>query len=505
MVRRLSLLVVPAALFGATSAHAFETEVYAESAAQGYAVTSPWGAPSVARRRFLQTLGLGVYDLQGDYVPGGPQIFVKLRVRLDADFGIADDELVYDPSSRRFVPNLYRAPVDLMYGYVEGRNLARGWLGFRLGRQYVTDALGWWAFDGGLVRLTTPVFFAIDVYGGLEERGGLPLSTPRFEQNGIWRGDRTGFDPSFYPQFQKASIAPAWGVALESAGVNWVHGRLDYRKVWNTGESVVTMVPDPLTGTYAKVDETRVSSERLGYAFDASAAKLGGVKGGIVYDFYDAWVTSYYGSLDWYATPDVTVGVDYDYFKPTFDADSIFNFFAHEPMRTVTGRGAWTVSRRFDVAASGGVRRFYTEGDPASYDPITNRDTTQTALTDVLGNAAVRYRWPSGDAGLRGMWETGDRGHREGADLYGEQRFLGGRYLVEGRTSLYDFEDSLRDDPTNDRSGRGGSVTSFSYVVGGGFRPAKAANVLVEWQHDMNRIVGQRYRVLAVLDVLVTR
>ena len=58
---------------------------------------------------------------------------------------IADLILALDPlnaqTAARFVPALKPAPVDLMYGYLEGRRYARGMLGFKLGRQYVVDPL----------------------------------------------------------------------------------------------------------------------------------------------------------------------------------------------------------------------------------------------------------------------------------------------------------------------------------------------------------------------------
>src|SRR5690606_5423191 len=101
------------------------------------------------------TLGLAVFDIEGDDRPFAPDYSVRLRMRVDADFGIEDAEHRYDPASTGlFVPGLAPAPVDLMYGYVEGNHLADGWFGFRLGRQYVTDSLGWWSFDGAMLRLT---------------------------------------------------------------------------------------------------------------------------------------------------------------------------------------------------------------------------------------------------------------------------------------------------------------------------------------------------------------
>ena len=164
------------------------------------------------------------------------------------------------------------------------------------------------------------------------------LATPRFEQNGVWRGDRAGFAPTVYPQFGQDHWAPAYGAALESTGVTWIHGRLDYRKVQNQGTSVVSPFPNPVTGIYDVFSGTRTSSERIGYAMDVSAMKLGGAKVGLVYDLFNNGFANYYGNVDAYLGQRLQVGVDYDYFRPTFDGDSIFNYFNHSPLTTITGR-----------------------------------------------------------------------------------------------------------------------------------------------------------------------
>jgi hypothetical protein len=469
----------------ARDALALDAEVDATTAAQAYAFSSPLSSLIIKRRRAVQTLALGLYHLGGDAEPGAADFSARFRMRVDADFGIDPAETAYSVTSGRFVPGLAAEPIDLMYGYVEGRNLARGLFAFRVGRQHLVDSLGFWSFDGGLVRLTTPVFFSVEGYGGLEQRGGLPLSTPRFEQNGMWRGDRTGFESGTYPQFIKAAVAPAYGIALESAGISFLHTRFDYRKVENRGDAVVALFPDPMTGGYATTNQTRVSSERLGYAVDTSLRGIGGAKGGLVYDLLGGLYSSLYGGIDCYPTERLTVGADYDYFRPTFDGDSIFNVFASGPMQTVTARTAWD-GGDFDAAISGGTRMFYVEGDPAK----------PARLSDWLGNASGRYRWSTGAAGVSALLERGDRGRREGGDIRGEKYFMGGRWLAEARTSLYDFRDELRPD-------RG--ATSFAYVLGGGFRPNDTARLRLEWEHDVNRLVGQRYRILALLDLTVAK
>src|SRR5271166_2181893 len=293
LVRRVAsvaALVVFAGLAVEPSALASDAEVTSDTSTQFYDVRSPTGQTVLTRRRLTSTLGVGEYNLF-DAPPGNPKAGVvdfRARLRYDADYGVSSAESTVPTSSDgygSFVPGSAQSGVDLMYAYVEGRRFFDGLLGFKLGRQYQTDVLGWWSFDGGEVSVTTPAYIKAEVYAGLEQRGGLPLSTSRFESDGIWRGDRSKFDPSAYPMLQPAAIAPAIGAGLESTGVTWLHSRLSYRRVYNTGGSNVTEFASGLNAP-ASYTGMRTSSDRLGYAFDTSASKVGGLKGGIIYDLY---------------------------------------------------------------------------------------------------------------------------------------------------------------------------------------------------------------------------
>jgi hypothetical protein len=497
-------------LLSPREALAVDAEVTATTAAQAYSLRSPYGDPVLFRRRFTQTLGLGLFNVAGDGAPGSAEISVKLRMRFDGDFGVEPSETGFNrnDASSRFVPGLGAAPLDLMYGYVEGRNLFGGWFGFRLGRQYMVDALGWWSFDGALVRVQAP-YVRVEGYGGFEQRGGLPLSLGRFERGGVLRGDRGAGSPlegssDIYPMFQQAHLAPAWGVALESAGPHWIHARLDYRKVWNTGEIVTSPYADA-SGSLRTMSEARTSSERVGYAIDGTFGEYGAGKGGVVYDLYNQLFGSYYATLDGFITQRVTVSAEYDYFKPTFDGDSIWNWFSHSPITTATGRVAVNATDSLELAGSGGVRLWQTDDDPAAPTPaptpalneLTGTDpaaATGTRQTDVLANTYGRYRWETGKASLRGVLQTGDRGRREGVDLAGEQDFRGRKYAALVRGSLFDWRDELRPDR---------SATSVGYVIGGAWRPAELAEIMLEFEHNMNRLVGQRYRLLAVVNLRV--
>ncbi|MEJ1960379.1 MAG: hypothetical protein WDO56_02015 [Gammaproteobacteria bacterium] len=228
------------------------------------------------------------------------------------------------------MPGLVQAPVDIMYAYLDGQRYWGGYLGFRLGRQYVVDNLGFWSFDGADVLLTTPAYIAIEAYAGFEQRGGLPmLSTSRFEAGGVSRGERSGLGFGQAPSFlQESKLAPAYGFAIESSGVHFLHSRFTYRKVINRDAVLVSPFLDNGGGlTYALGDRT--SSERLGYSLRADKSDLGAVMGSVVYDLYIQRVSQYNAGLDFYASDRIVFGTNLDYFLPTFDGDSIFNWFAH--------------------------------------------------------------------------------------------------------------------------------------------------------------------------------
>jgi hypothetical protein len=123
-----------------------------------------------------------------------------------------------------------------------------------------------------------------------------------------------------------------------------------------------------------------------------------------------------------------------------------------------------------------------------------NRPTETTV--DAYANLNGRYRFGSGDLALKGMLETGVRGNREGVDVSGEKRWDGGRYMTGARASVYGWDDPTRPDR---------DAVSFAYVLAAGFRPAQVSNMRVEFEHDMNRLVGMRYRVMGVLNLRVLK
>jgi hypothetical protein len=509
LLRYLALGVVATSLATLVprTAAALEPEITSDTAAQFYDVRSPTGETVIARRRLTTTLGVSVYDLYD--TPGnptGPTLTFRARMRYDADYGGSGAET--DPTSfGSVVPGFDRGPIDLMYGYVEGRRFLDGWLGFKVGRQYVVDALGWWSFDGGQVKVTTPYYFAAELYGGLEQRGGMPLSTPRYEREGIWRGDRTGYDPSLYPSFQPNDIAPAYGAALESAGFNWLHSRLTYRRVNNTGASNVSQFANGLRQPVS-YSGSRTSQERIGWAADGTLPDIGGVKAGLAYDLYNARFANVFASVDAYVSRKLTLSLDYDYYVPTFDADSIWNFFLAMPMNDLGLRASWDATDHMAFSAGARARAFavQTENEDVGHVPgssatspngISEGNYFPKSSLDMMGggNLAARWHFGEGALGARGNADFARNGERLGIDFFGE-RTLETRFVLSARAGVWQWDDKLR----NDRD-----AVSFQYVVGGGYKLFPRSLVFVDFEHDINRIAGQRFRGMLWLSVAVTK
>jgi hypothetical protein len=494
-VERVAWLCVIAAALSTRRAGATDGEVTSDAVAQMYDVRSPTGEIVLERRRLDTTLGINAYDLT-HAVPGdatAPVVSLRARLRYGADFGLG--YATFDPSQTNdFVPGRQAGAVDVMFAYLEGRRLLGGPLGFRLGRQYITDVLGWWSFDGLELDATAPILLRVQVYGGLEQRGGLALGTSRFESDGVWRGSRDGLPIGLYSSFQSASPAPAIGVAVESAGLPWLHGRLTARHVYNTGASdVAAFGAGPSMAT--TVDGMRTSSDRVGGSLNATWTNVGAAQGGFVYDVYLGQVTHIYGALEGRPHPRLNVGVDYDYYVPSFDADSIWNFFAAEPRNDVGIRADATPNEHLSLAGSAQLRVLSVPAlQPGLGDAYERAGAAPTNghPFDEQVSASVRWRGGATSAGLRSAGDFGAEGDRVGGDVDAERVFES-RYIVRGRLGLWHWDDRLR--PTR-------SAASLGCVAGLGYKFAPRSQGMVEWEQDMNRLVGQRFRL--VLSVTVT-
>jgi hypothetical protein len=263
---------------------------------------------------------------------------------------------------------------------------------------------------------------------------------------------------------------------------------------------------------------TRISQERLGYALSANHPKIGGVQAGLTYDFYANRFPTLYASAEVYAGQKVSLGLDYDFYQPAFDGDSIWNFFASQPTHYMGLRGNVEIDDHWSAAASAFGRAF-TQATSPQYDTTTPgaagvggvvpSGTPQCAsnfygaecypTSSVVfmggGSGQVRYKTSNTHLGLRSNMQFGDGGRRAGGDVFGERTWYT-HYVASGRVGMWEWKDDLRPDR---------EATNFQYVLGLGYRFFNRSYAGVEWQHDINRLVGQRFRLMFNLTLAVLR
>jgi hypothetical protein len=282
------------------------------------------------------------------------------------------------------------------------------------------------------------------------------------------------------------------------------------------------------------VSGLRISSDRIGYALSAFLAESAALRGGFVYDLYSAGLTRAYGNIDVHAGKHTTLGIDGEYLWPSFDADSIFNWFTHDPSASALARASTRPIDKLQLSAQAGTKLWLTEGDPASFavaqcaaagyvtaeqlqrcsafgiDSSNWAATENKAYTfareqanrtidispDLLANFGAAYAWLTGTVDLRAMLQTGfgavshNRGRRVGATVSAQQAIKPGVFWLGGRVSSYNWHDPARPDR---------DATSFGYVIAPEVQPVQFGKLRVEWEHDTNRLVGQRFRLLGII------
>ena len=282
--RRIGLVTFSVGLSWVSPGNAYEANVDGQSVLQLYTVQGLYGSPSVSRQRLTHTLGLDVVDLAGSAWNNEPWVNVRIRMRMDGDYGINPAE--EDPSnSDYFVPGLKTSPVDVMYAYIEGGGWLRNTVGFRLGRQLFFDELGWWSLDGAKLMFMPGRLFELAGYAGFEQRGGVPLlSTGRYEAGGVFRGNREGLGATQWPSYlQSTSLAPAVGGSLALLAVPHLRVRIDYRRVWQRDQVITSPFLDA-NGQLATVSMSRVSTERAGASVGYDFGQVASSDGAMVYE-----------------------------------------------------------------------------------------------------------------------------------------------------------------------------------------------------------------------------
>jgi len=481
------LRLVPAGVFlmGAPG-WAYEARVDGRAMLQLYSIQGLYGAPILNRQRLTYTLGADVVNLAGSAQYNEPWVSVRFRLRLDSDYGISPAE--QDPANTDyFVPGLKTAPFDIQYAYVEGGGWLRNTTGFRLGRQLFFDELGWWALDGMRVSFAPGQLFELAAYSGFEQRGGLPLmSTGRYEAGGVFRGSREGLSASQWPGYlQSTSLAPAVGASFVLLAVPGLRARLDYRRVWQRDQVVTSPFLDS-DGKLATSSVSRISTERagvgLGYDFGASAS----VDAATVHDLYRSKWIERRAALQVRVSERLLASVNYQYRLPTYDADSIFNWFGAVGSTLVRARLAMELRQDLTLGMTGGTRWYSAPSGTGSV-----RGAGEGQL-DALGGIDATWHSQRSTLRLAQTTEVGDAGDRWIGDAWISHR-LGDLNLEPSiLLTLARWRDRLRTEFNS---------TVLTYVLACRFSPSNAPTFGVDWEHSISDVALQRFRIVGTVAV----
>ncbi len=428
----------------------------------------------LSRRRLVQYVGVGVYRIlppkqvdewERREEDGQLQIVSSLRIR--HDFGTFTRNATGDAA--RLVNRIDGRQIDLLYGYLEGRNLG-GAVDLRAGRQFEMSGLDFYAFDGGWIRVRTPAHLAFEAFGGFAVDASDIFGFPTFEQDGT---DDASTD---------RITTPMVGAAFAMADVNFMDARFAYRRAWSPaafGEDLAN--PDGSLGLPGAVDQefvTATAALRLakGRVSPSFAAR---------YNLGTARLDDTSAMLSWTMTELHTVRAQYIRTIPSFDLDSIFNVFAIEPIEDVRvvyevrPGPYWTVYGRFQGR-------------------IFRSDTTAALGTDPeqptrfggggAGGASYRRRRFAARADLFGM--GGEGGQRIGGNVDTRTHVVYDRLALDGRLYVVGYRDDLV------AARRGYSV---ALQAGGNLRLAHGVYLNVVGEQLFTQFYSTAFRALAML------
>jgi hypothetical protein len=463
--------VLGAVGLGASPARAFEGQVRAETAAQAWQVRGPSGAPVLSLRRLTQTLSLGAWQRNDN--PRGAAWTVRARLRIDSDFGGACDasgerclgELERSRTAE-FAPLFARRAVDLPFAYIDGEGLLGRVVDLRLGRQFVVDPLGFFVFDGARVQVHLGARARVELYGGLETRTGFPLSSGRFERDGLVRADRARWDPTLAPGVLDRAQAGAAGVALTLTPAAALYARATWRRVWTrdgTAEEKLGAVAELRAGAYALVSAEAV--------YSVPHNTVGNLSVGVEH--------APPGSVSW--------GVELSRFRPTFDPTSLWASFWTDPTDDLRARLELPLGPRWTAVASGLARRYALGENSAGRDAPADRDAYAGG-----GALGLLHRRGRVEGSARGRFEAGGAGARGGVDLTASWWVRPGRVRLDGGASLWAVHDAFRATRT----------VSVAVLLGATVRLGRVAEVSFNLEEDSNSVVGARLRATGLLRLL---
>lgn len=492
---------------GPGDARAYDFAVDAEVLGQGYQLRAADGG-IVDRRRLTTALGLSLWNLGPKDRDGltsvRNQFGLTLSMRFDTDLGdyLCNLErasyaapLGCRPGGQDTNPELSNFRPEILFGYLEGKNLF-GHLDLRLGRQLQWDLFDLRAFDGLWAELRTPVYTAVQLYGGLNVAGDLPIDSPIYSLDGTSHTHlRNPADPPLSrPLPADEAFQPTVGFSIRSYGFRDLQARLSYRRSFSIVDDNARRLPGcppddkdpgrpaPCAAGGVGTIEDRLSYTVRGRLLDGRLLGWGGLR----YDFLTGRFDQGNAGVRGYLTPQHSLSLEYLYDAPTWDGDSIFNVFA---------TSAYNDLRLMYDGRAGDLRfhgRFFARLFGAD---VTNGAAALPSGVNAIeaaygGTGGVRLDRRPGFARLDVYYDGGHGGWRAGADAAGRLLLLKNRLGLEGRLTYMHWADDNR-----------GEMDSVGLQAGARYALARGILLHVLAEDNINRLYYSQVRLVALLDL----
>ncbi|WP_217909928.1 hypothetical protein [Pseudenhygromyxa sp. WMMC2535] len=451
--RRAWPALVCAGAFGLCGrAEASEVRVGARTIGEAYVIVAPGTDEPrlLRRRRLVQYVNLGVYELlppkqadQWTREPEDGQLELVASMRLRHDFG--DYRSGAGSDSSALLESVDGRQIDVLYGYLQGRQIG-GFVDFRVGRQFETSGLDWYAFDGGWIRADTPAHLAIEVFGGLQVNGNQLFGWPTVTLDGTSGSDA-----------DDQATSPMVGAALSLSGIQWAHARVAYRRTFtpaalNTKLVESTGLSDGSTQSLASgVDQELISATVDFNFFDGVFVPSAAMR----FNLGTLRVDDLSVSAALAVSDQHLIRAQYLRTQPSFDLDSIFNLFTIQPLEDLRLSYQVRAGSDWTLLGRGSLRIFRNE---------------QTERLGVEPESPLAFGW---GAAFAALWQRhrfalrsdafvqgGEGGTQAGGGLDGQVRVAWDRVGIDLRSYFTSYED----DQVEDRRGYGLSLQAGTDV-----------------------------------------
>jgi hypothetical protein len=358
------------------------------------------GDPLRAINRFYEAIDFGGFGISH----GDVDVVTSLRYVTDFGTGFHRDT----PLDLGIPAVDGRDQFQLLYLYVDWRNVIKDRLDLRMGRQLIVDDLMWYPLDGVKATVHLTKWASVDVYGGRPIPLGVIFSSETFILDGIdtvddsalggftfggtaWvRYDDFSFSAAYRQElrFRNSNILPFTGFTPNSA----------VSMAQQTAENSTIGLQEQLVGASAGYTLRKLNLDFYGH---------------LTYNLLFADIEQARVGASYNPIRGVHFGGEYMRVKPLFAGDSIFNVFNIFPYDR--GRVEATVEVIPGLLFEAGylVEKFYGA-------PVLNQDFQQSDWS----------HGPSGGVTYRPTQRWGVGGYVEAATNIGGQYAFGGNYQL---------------------------------------------------------------------------